>query len=201
MTNVKRCGIALLGTLLVGCLGNTEDTTTVSSAIVTSSPFYWDDPFGSPGSNPCYSAHICQNPVTQALIHCCGPGEAMVGAYLATNSFRCVKLIQPGQIESGCSENGTAAWNGGRKCPTGKYLKGFHQAQNRLLCCSYPMGNTPSNFRIDGDAAPEPTPMSGAIVNGACPAGTANSAHVCSTNDSEVMSGLNTVTNQFLCDS
>jgi hypothetical protein len=35
-------------------------------------------------------------------------------------------------------------------CPSGSYMKGFHQGQNKLTCCWTPPGNSFSSEWVDG---------------------------------------------------
>jgi hypothetical protein len=66
-------------------------------------------------------------------MHCCLPGEAMIGAHLDHNQFLCAPVASA--PEEVCAVDTDTQRSGMHACPAGHYMKGLHVGNNQLTCC------------------------------------------------------------------
>jgi hypothetical protein len=111
-------------------------------------------------------------------MHCCPPGNAMVGVHLDANTFKCAPLRSPGgevTLDTGTVRNNMHV------CPFGQVMVGLHNDFNLLACQSIP-GNPIFSERVDS-GTDDSFPM-----------------HVCqSAFLSEAMSGIRADQNLLTC--
>lgn len=143
-------------------------------------------------------------------MHCCPQGYAMAGAYFASDSLYCAKLMDP-SLENGCYVEKTNLRQGMRACLPGYYMRGYHQNLAWATCCAFQPDNSPSMERLDGN--PPNNIWTGPPANGGTTPwmGTPGLdpdfslcdfyewTHQCYTN--EVMTGVHVNYNLFLCSS
>jgi hypothetical protein len=149
-----------------------------SDLITTSSTIY--DGSGSPPT---------QCSVGGTIMHCCPTNQAMVGAQVDKNVFKCAPFTVP-RTGSLFLDTGTQR-NGMHSCPLGSVMVGLRADQNRLACQAVVAAVSETVDSSTGDAFPMHICGSGATMSGIridhnlfnCASGTNNVA-TCTVNAS-----------------
>src|SRR5690348_1857747 len=120
--------LALVSALTSGCGGVAEEeadsgTSSVQSAVLSTGTFRYDGLYGVRTQCP---VEITEGGVRYILpIHCCREGEAMIGADVDANIFKCSPLSTfYGFAGSPTIDRGTQRF-GMHACPFGKIMVGY----------------------------------------------------------------------------
>jgi hypothetical protein len=132
---------------LVGCASAGENESEVGASqdplVVNGSLIQYD-------LNP---GHQCLANVNGSLVsvHCCPSGEAMIGARVDQNAFKCA-VINGGLAGSPTPDTVTQR-NGMHSCPLGSVMVGLRADKNVLLC-QKPLNQLVTTERVDGNGNP-----------------------------------------------
>ena len=108
-------------------------------------------------------------------MHCCPAGEAMIGAHIGRNTFKCSNFNNAFSGRGRFADS-TTSRNGMRACPLGAAMVGYHHGRN-TVACEYPDPVLEWDF-IDTNSS-DNFPM-----------------HVCRRS---VMAGIDVPSNRFTC--
>jgi hypothetical protein len=167
--------VALMGSATVGCgAGSAEDETIASTSaeLIATTLGTWD----SGGGTQCTLGGI--------TMHCCPNGQAMVGAVLNQNRFKCAPL----GITGGTRSTSSSLRQGVVACPVGSVMVGYHQGLQTVGCQTLP-----GVARISEYTDPVPPPK---FPNTPTQDGV---GHVCTQTLGYTMSGISSAQNKFLC--
>jgi hypothetical protein len=130
------------------------------------------------GSNG--SPTVCT--VGGVTMHCCRPGEAMIGAHVVNNIFKCAPLASDERSGSRFADFSLPV-SGVHQCASGAVMVGYHAVADVLACQLLP--------RAANNTLYDP-PQSGGSPT------TDGMMHVCPSSVNFAMSGIGS-TNRFLC--
>jgi hypothetical protein len=183
---MRMLNLTILGALLMSaCGGEQPEDTGVDK---TTAAVYVAEGFTEDPVRPGYAPTQCHG------MHCCPDGYAMQGAYLASNMFRCARLmsiVTPGSENSQCKVDYGTQRNNMHACQSGYYMKGLNVGANQLTCCPWPEPFTGEYVDANGSTQYHSP-------------GWNVSAHTCTDyggggGEENVMTGIRVDQNTFLC--
>lgn len=132
------------------------------------------------------TAPATQCTVNGTRMHCCPTGNAMIGARLDYNVFKCAPLKDPG----GTVSYSTLVRNGTVACPFGQVMVGYHETLQAAACQTLP------HFPVITEYA-DP----GQFPAGSSPTEDSFPMHICNPDafSGYVMTGISSAANKFLC--
>ena len=116
-------------------------------------------------------------------MHCCRPGEALIGAHVDHNQFLCAPILKTPSDEVCTVDTGTQR-SGMHACPVGQYMKGLHDGRNQLTCCYDKSRGEPPLANEKVDTGTQLEDMHGCFAAGEMP---------------RIMTGIHGDHNQLLC--
>ena len=163
------------GGLDPGANSNDEAVSTQQSAIVV-------DVFHPRLDGVNGSPTVCS--VGGVAMHCCRQNEAMIGAHLGDNVFKCAPLASD-ELSGSRFPDFSNFVNGTHQCPSGAVMVGLHVASNVLACQLLPRAATNTLY--------DPPLGGGSVTADSYP------MHVCPSSVNFAMSGIDIPNNRFFC--
>jgi hypothetical protein len=135
--------MALLGLALllpaIGCATVDDEpaTAAATSDLTLTNPHY------DPPRNSRLPDTLCT--VDGTTMHCCPPGQAMIGVHVNDDRFKCATANLTGLV---AADHGTTR-SGIHTCPMGSVMVGLHVGQNVLACQQTNPPTTPAGEFVD----------------------------------------------------